>query len=98
MMHACESVPSCLQVPCAKHASCHAGSADQTVKLWALSGQPSAGEEAAAVTANVPAMQIVKSFRTRTMPIFDLCWTHRNLLLASGAMAPLVQHQAPHTS
>ncbi|KAK9861590.1 hypothetical protein WJX84_005823 [Apatococcus fuscideae] len=63
------------------------GSADETVKLWSLSGQAAAGEDMeAALPAAAPELQRVKSFKTRAMPVFSLHWTPRNVLLASGPM------------
>lgn len=67
----------------------YAGSADQTVKLWSLSGQATPDEEGEApIPSASPELQLLKSFRTRVMPVFSLHWTPRNLLLAAGAMAP----------
>ncbi|KAK9816395.1 hypothetical protein WJX74_004879 [Apatococcus lobatus] len=70
------------------------GSADQTVKLWSLSGQATSGEEGEAANLPVSNMQMLKSYRTRVMPIFKLQWTPRNLLLAAGAMAPTELRQS----
>jgi transcription initiation factor TFIID subunit 5 len=68
------------------------GSADETVKLWDVSGsgQPQVTEEGEQQSMNGKAetsSELLRSFPTKQTPVFKVAFTRRNLLLAAGPFA-----------
>lgn len=79
----------------ATSARCHAGGADNTVRLWNLREASGAGEAAgkgpatgagAAAPAAAALPGLLKTYPTKATPVFALNFTQRNLLLGTGTL------------
>ena len=62
-----------------------AGGADNTVKLWTAGASAAS---AAKPDQHSPGFGVRKTLRTKATPVFSVCFTRRNLLLAGGCLVP----------
>ncbi len=60
-----------------------AGGADNTLRLWSVSGSP-AGQDGQPSSAS--GLKQLQSYPTKATPVFAVKFTRRNLLLGSGAL------------
>ena len=71
----------------------HAGGADNTLKLWDLHGSDQRAEEVQASSSSaLSSMALLQTYPTKATPVFAVKFSHRNLLMGSGALTLRKKH------
>ena len=67
----------------------HAGGADNSLKLWDLQNSSQKGDEvqaAASPSSSLSSLNPLQTYPTKATPVFAVRFSHRNLLMGSGAL------------
>ena len=66
-----------------------AGGADNSLKLWDLQNSSQKGDEAQAAashSSSLSSLKALQTYSTKATPVFAVEFSHRNLLMGSGAL------------
>ena len=66
-----------------------AGGADNCLKIWDLQNSSQKGDEAQAAaspSSSVSSLTALQTYPTKATPVFAVKFSHRNLLMGSGAL------------
>ena len=67
----------------------YAGGADNSLKLWDLQNSSQKGDEAQAAASSscsLSSLRALQTYPTKATPVFAVRFSHRNLLMGSGAL------------